>query len=902
MNQPVEWVYVLLGVFLVAFVLMLVYLIGLLLRTQVPARMKQLNQGLRDLERDARQLRTQLEDYAGRSEGPYIDDVSRLRQKLDDAENRMKALRVDYSTVQQRINNDLSGSWRTWASIPWVWMSIRQDERLLEKGVEDVKTMTGEAANLLNRLNKKGWEVAQMAQTMRRTLLEAQEALDRLAQHGAEGDSFAQALTLHERMHQILDQLPAFFYSADERVVLAHADRDLIISVYQGLVTQQAALENLVRQAKDWETQHAEVRKAQAGLHRSLAEARQLFKSMPPELSLTDIEERLNQIDRAAHTLDAVLQHINVDEIRSLMREVNRLTRVAKEVTPFLQNARDQATALVDVVEEITAAQQSLSAHYHSLESRPAYPMVWDRTGLALSTLQQQMDIIGPVSRARTPDQVAYDLEDARTLRKSQQKHEAEYAETASQYEELVHLMDALEPVGFEQWQRSLRALLRQARNFSPDNFPPELSASLLGTELQTLTDDTTRLVERYLPKGKISQVKESELDKLLPRFGGLVERRRQLQAREAALSAALSALQSQEDAVRDRLNSLLISLNQVGLVAQHNAFLEEHAGQAAQPYINQVTEAINILEQRKVGLVAQKAEKSEALLLDVEQSAAGWVEQIAEDLLERRKILTGKLTELEAIAPLNDAQVNEARRLAALPELAMPRKGKSKNKPRLPLPEAVLQLKHSHDEWQRCVSAANALDSLYAPLRSVYQQAANVRQNAKAQWAAAGAAMDSTHGWPPSGVSAVDEQMSFEHLETQWNTLSTVPSTAINLMEKLSRLALAYQQHADAVRQMAQRAGEERQRVQDLELELEQAASRWQQLSLRLAGNALAGREIQKLLDEVQSTQLNLKRQARQGNLNQLEAERELETLLRRLQMARIPVGDGRVVGMDGE
>jgi len=897
-----EWL-VALGVgVLAAFIMVLFYGIGLLLRTRVPARMKVARQRLNDLEREARQLRSQLEDYASRSEGPYIEDVSRLRQKLDSVETRMKTLRGEYSAVHQRINDDLTGSWRAWLGIPWVWMSIQQDERLLEKGVDELRGMTGEAANLLSRLNKKGWEVAQMAQNMRRTLLEAQDSLDRLAQQGAEGDSFSQALQLHERLHQVLDQLPAFFYSPDERVVLAHADRDLIISVYQGLTPQQAVLENLVRQAREWETQFADLRKALAGLHRSLAEARQLFKNMPPELSLVDVEERLNQIDRAAHTLDAVLRRMNVDEIRSLMREVNRLTRVAKEIIPFLQNARDQAGALVDVIEEITAAQQTLSAHYRSLEERTVYPLVWDRTGLALSTLQQQLDIIGPVSRARTPDQVAYDLEDARTLRKSQQRHEAEYAETASQYDELVALMDAMEPVGFEQWGRSLRALLRQARTFAPENFAPELSANQLGAELQTLSDDAARLVERYLPKGKISPVKESELEKLLPRFGSLVERRRQLQTREEALHAALNALQSQEDAARERLNSMLISLNQVGLVAQHNAFLEEHAGQAARPYISRVTEAMEALAQRKVGLVSQKVAQAEELLLEVEQEAAAWVEQIGEELLARRQVLAGKLAELEAMAPLNDPQINEARRLTSQTEPALPRKGKSKNKPRLPLPEAVLQLKHSHDEWQRCVSGANALDSLYVPLRSVYQQAANVRQNAKAQWTAANQAMESTHGWPPVGVSTVDEQLAFEHLEMQWAALAAAPSPAINLMEKLSRLALAYQQHAEAVRQLAQRAGEERQRVQDLELELEQAASQWQQLSRRLAGNALAGREIQKLLDEIQSTQLNLKRQARQGNLNQLEAERELVVLLRRLQLARIPVGDGRVVGMDGE
>ncbi len=590
---------------------------------------------------------------------------------------------------------------------------------------------------------------------------------------------------------------------------------------------------------------------------------------------------------------------------RQEISEVYRLARDGRTpVDGLLGKAREwegQVNALEKACVEITALFQQVSTEMRELENNPVRPIIWDRSRKVLTGVGQQMDTITQAKKPRTFEGVKKDLSVSLSLLEQFKAIANGSRQVSTGHQELLALLGSADIQNGLDWCRSAQKLAEATAAYDPENWPRSDGAARLRADLQALTEQQEFLtkVQESVP-GRPSALRETEIEEHLISARQLAGMHADLRPRVANIQKRLTEIQAMERTSRDNLARARALLNQAESVIASNPLLAKSA-----PEVKSMRESLEALlaqlDQPGRGAIEAKAQRAEGLLRKAEGSANTWLAQLNADLDGKINSLQERTGRLNAIALLDDPAMTEAQRLLAMEEQDS-RQDKNRKKADLPLAEAVTELKRRNDDWQRCVSVLKALESIEGSILDDYEKAESFRQEAVEQIARAAELLPETRSWPPTTQTLTSERQEFNKIEQQWKALAQERVQPIRLVSRLGSLAGEYQGLAARLSQKVERAGQEQNRLRELENRLAESKGMWQnQMQLHI-DNPVTRDDIHLLLEEVEGEREAIRERYLRGSILYNQALQTVRQVCQKLDDALVQLNDTQDIDINGE
>jgi uncharacterized phage infection (PIP) family protein YhgE len=858
--------------------------------------LKSVQADLRTFQTDFRQLEIDTQRYTTEDREPFGSEMKALAGRLESIAQRLAYLQQHYGRVRAETHRLGLHPWQLLVGAPFFlfqWLGIRRMVGDLRRETIRMRAEFSALQGSTQVLARRGWDVASRARQVLEKERQARQALNALGERHVQGDAFEAALLQAGELRAILEQVPDIFFKADETTLLAQSDKEVIADVFELLHQAEPAADRLLEQVREWERQYEEASGRVADLRRTLGEIRDLMATLPPELVLTQHQDRLKQLSTISENLSATLARLEIESVPQVVKEAERVQVAAREMGEELKRSRRQIGALGRILEELSAGLKELSGQFADLAKNPVHPILWNQSRPRLTELSRQVAALGAPDQGRLPGQVDKDLAAASALLAEQKDLARHCQRIAAGHTELLNLLASPELQGAPDWLVSAEALAAQVGAYAPDNWPRSDVVASFMTDTHTLSERQTRLIS----DSRGDPLPEAEVNQQLEAVKALVEGHRSLRARAGRIKDRLAEIQDLEKSLRERFGTARTMLNQVELLARSNDFLNEIAMAEIGGLRSQLEARGTELGQRRQGLVEEKVRLLNALITQIEGSTNGWLERLNGDIENKKKLLAMKVDGLDEIAALDERGMVEAQSLLSQ-DLANSVAQRSRQKPSFPLEELVTQIKPRCDTWQACVAALRAVEDLEKPLVETYQEALHQYELVREQLARATSWLSGKRSWPPTSVSLDPELQEFKNLEAQWKEMVSQPNRAIVIVRQLGDLSARFQKLQERSAQKVERAESEQTRIHDLEVELEDLSRRWQALIPQYPEGA---NDIRSLTSQITRETESLKRQARQGT-PYAEVLQSLSFICENVQNEQITLEDGRVIRLSGD
>ena len=886
------------GVWLIPIIL-LATILGLYLlvrywRNKTQQSLKNLRAELRRIQAERRKLELATQPFSIEDREPYGSRIAELQTQFAKIDTQILDMERQNIAIHERMRHLASNRWQATVGAPYFWYNLRSDLAKIWQLRDAVQIELQTAGETLKDLSKVAWQVASQARQVRTVQSQVERLLDGLRSKNVRGDALQQAINLTERCKAAMDQIPAYFFNGEEAFVLEQADLGSVSQTHAILTDTQPLLDGLRAQLENWEKQHAETKSKVSNMSQALDQLDRSLDTIPQELNLTPHIVRINQLKEIADNLHATLTRIEIENMQSVGSEAERLHAAVQETNEQFTQARQKLARLGTVLPELNEGLKVLSAQFAALGTNANHPIVWGQSRIILSKISQEATAIGPLKKPRTPEQLEQDL--ASAIRINEQRKElAQHCQDVNQaHAELLSILAKPEFSQGMEWVQKTRPLIERANEYDLNNWPSIDGVAKFPEDLQYLKEGL-----EYLVSGNPAEsIPELELPQRLDDTRELDRFYQDLRSRAQNIQTRLDEMQRLEKQARDRLNTARAALNQLSMLARSNQLLAGIASQDVSRLLGSQQQLSTDLEQRQRGSIERKARAADDLLIKIEQSAATWLDRFNKEVEAQRNALASRLSELDAIASLDEPAIAEARRLLNSGQSSGPL-GPDGNPKKLD--EIILELKRRSDYWQTCSGAARALEDVSTPVIETHAAASQSRQETKDQFAEISAWLRGTRSWPPTAVSLQNERQELDQLEDQWEQLKQQPNKAITLVAQMSNLSAKYQTLLANIRQVAERAAHDQDQIETLEAEMDEMVRLWQLQWRTYRDNPMAEEEIHQLLGEIDNQRSQIKRQARQGTATYDQILQAMQSLHRKLRITQVPINDSHVIDLNG-
>ena len=871
------------------------YLLVRYWRNKTTQDLKNLRSGLRDAHAKRGQMALALRNYSGEQREPFASRLGALNSSLAQIDQSLVDLERRHVEIHEHMRHLASNQWRATVGAPFFWYSLRRDVAGLRQDLASLQTFQDSTTTQVEELSGLGWQIASQASQIQTTYSKVKQSLDFLRRKNVHGDAFKSAARQEEQARAALAQIPAYFFSSEQALVLERAEPDAIARSHAVLNEIQPLVEELRQTLEDWQKRYTQAVEQAGAMRQRLDQVGQMLESAPSGLNLSPQRARLEQMSVISENLQATLTRLEIESLEEVRAETQRLDQAAQEMGAQIQQARQQRDDLESVLAELSQGLKDLSTQFADLGTSQVHPVVWGESRIKLTHLSRQASAIGSIHKQRTPQQVARDLESAARLSQQQKELSQHCQRVAQQHQELLDIIQSPEMQKAPEWYASVEKLAERTQVYAPENWPRADMVSKLPEQLQYLAQGLKLLVS-----GNQSEpIPEKELDQRLEDTRELERYYRELRQRVQNVQKRLAEIQRIEKATADKLASARAALNQTALLVRSNALLAEKAGAEIERLQSRIDQLSRQLDQPEQGMLERKAQSANALLARIQQAGIQWLSQLNQALEEQRQALASKLTRVEAVAPLDEPSVAEARRLLAAGQM-FSNQPTQENRP-VDFSQLVLEIKRRSEYWQKCSAARKALQDSVDPLLEMYEAVSHNRRVAKEQFNEVAAWLRSARHWPPTSASLQSEERELAEIEEQWQAIKQGQHKAMALVAQLGTLDSRYQTMAGNVRRTAERAGEEMDRVEKIEAELDEVLQMWHGLDQTHLDNRVARAEIRQLMDNIQEEWENIKRQYRQNALSYNQALQNLQALLRKARITQVPFDESHVLDVNG-
>jgi DNA repair exonuclease SbcCD ATPase subunit len=852
--------------------------------------LKYIRSELRRYQTLRRELELVSQGYSTADPEPFGSRVVELREQLIQLDGQLQILERQQVAIQEKTRFTSLSRWQAIIGAPFWWFNIRQEITTQSKNLAGIQSMVSGAKNIRNKLAGLPWETALQARQVRELKQQLAGKIEKLSGNKVHGDSLDTLLQHQSDLQAALNQIPVYFFQAEQENVLEKADPQTTAQVHAILNETRPKLEEMLIKTGQWEAQYAETTSKVARMRQALDRLGPLLDKPPAGLDLAPIQTQIGQLNIIAQNLQATLSRLEVESMQVVANEAAKVYQAARDINRQLKNAHQQHNALNQILAELGDDLSKLSDQFATLGTSPVHPIAWGVSRNVLTDISRKAGVIGPAQKARQPQQVEQDLNTASQLNIQQKELTATCQQMAVWHAELIKLIESPDLSQGIAWVQSTQTLLGRVKVYDPDNWARADGVATLPAELHSLSQSLRKLAGD--PK---TPIPEDDLRLRLEETRLLSSRVQELRARVNNIQNRLEQIQQTERTAEQNLESARADLAQVNLLVRSNTFLAGLTTQELSRSQRQIDQLTTELAQRERGALDKKARIIAALLDRINQNGNLWVARLSKEIEAQKLALTEKINALKAIADLDDPIVAEIQRLQATIG-QLPAIGQEYQRD-----ELLLELKRRSDLWQTCMAAIRALEDVESPVLDSYHEAAQYRQYARELFENIPSAMREQRSWPPTSLSIKSELAEFEQIEAQWNALKGHKVKAITLVAQLGGLSARYQTVAEKTRQIAERIVQEQERVEALEAELDRLSQLWQVQWQAHQSNQSASEEIRRLLDQLDNDRELLIRQCRQGARNYQQAVQALEAWQRRIRMAQIAIDPNHVLDING-
>jgi DNA repair exonuclease SbcCD ATPase subunit len=871
------------------------YLLVRYWRNKTTQDLKNLRSGLRDAHTKRGQMALALRNYSGEQREPFASRLGALNSSLAQIDQSLADLERRHVEIHERMRHLAANQWQATVGAPFFWYSLRRDVAGLRQDLASLQTFQDSTTAQVEELSGLGWQIANQASQIQTTYSQAKESLDFLRSKNVHGDAFESAARQEAQARAALAQIPAYFFSNEQTLVLERAEPDAIARSHAVLNEIQPVVEELNLELEAWEKRYAQAVEQANAMRQRLDQVEQMLENAPSGLNLSPQRSRLEQMNVISENLQATLTRLELESLEEEYAETQRLDQAAQEIGEQIQQARQQRDDLERVLDELSQGLKELSTQFADLGTSQVHPVVWGESRIKLTHLSRQASAIGSIHKQRTPQQISSDLESATRLNQQQKELSQHCQHIGQQHQQLLETIHSPEMQKAPEWITNVEKLVEKTQAYAPENWPRADAVAKLPEHLQYLAQGLKLLVSG----NPAESIPEKELDQRLEDTRELESYYRELRQRVQNIQKRLAEIQRIEKASAEKLASAKAALNQTALLVRSNALLAEEAGAEIERLQSRIDQLSRELDQPEQSALERKAQAANALLARIEQAGLKWLGKLNQALEEQRQALASKLTQADAVAPLDEPSVAEARRLLAAGQM-FSNQPSQENQP-IDFGQLVLELKRRSEYWQKCSAARMALQDSVDPLLEMYEAVSHNRRVAKEQFNEVAAWLRSARHWPPTSASLQSEEQELAQIEEQWQAIKQGQHKAMSLVAQLGTLDSRYQTMAGNVRRTAERAGEEMDRVEKIEAELDEVLQLWHAQGQTHLDNRTAREEIRRLMDGIQDEWEGIKRQYRQDALSYNQVLQNLQALLRKVRLTQVPIDESHVLDVNG-
>ncbi|MCU0488564.1 MAG: hypothetical protein MUE67_06405, partial [Anaerolineales bacterium] len=784
---------------------------------------------LRGFEAEYRQFLGTIQEFSPDDPEPYHTPAQALQTVADQLGQELYALRSAYVNIQQRLPHKTTSA-GLWKQIspgisPMKLSQVLRELGILRQGLAQQRSALDEARRQAAALAGMGWQIAQRARQSVDRQASLDDRLQTLQQRRAHGAAFDSLVELSRQSQERLEQIPGYLLVGEAQSVLDHADKATVIAVHQWVGDAQPVQAQLEQGLQEWEARLTSLDGKLSRLLQGSDQVQQALDLLPAPVDTSEVRSQLSRIQADLQRLQVLASRPELDKLVSAEPVADQQIQAGQELLSTLRQASQGQAALEYSLANLAAGTKLVSEQYSDLGSARNYRILWSRTSNALADLSRHSGELGGAERKRTPGQLENDLEEANLLLVQQKELAIYFEQVSDQRAQLVSLLEGPELSQALLWAQNAPKVFQQIREYHPDNWPRADAVQLLQEDLRAVSDGLQRLGMGRPGDG----IAETQLAQRLQEAIQIGQLYQELRVRVNAIEARLAALKTAEIQAREMLEIAQKNLAQVGFIINSNPVLVKLAGQEIERFQKQIEKQLGELGQRQQGTVDSKARQSQGLATRIEQGLNGWLDQLSLDNQAKANQLTATLTRLDSIAPLDDGQVAEARRLLSA---GQPYGSAYGNKASYPLEALVLEYKRRSEYSQACAAASQALKDLEKPVVDSYTTASQARQQVQDQVNTANNWLRQANAWPPVAVNPETEFRALGKLEASWSALREKPIKAIELVKRLGDLAREYQSLAASLKQLIEQGNRDQAEILQMERELDGFLSGWEKLA----------------------------------------------------------------------
>jgi chromosome segregation ATPase len=882
------------------------FLLARLLRQKALKALKDARGEIRRTSGRLKQVSAQAADHATAGAEPYRGRASALQEQLVRLDGQVAALNRQLVEIQEEMSQlSKRGGLELFGRAYFIYI-LRGRAESLRRAAFELNAPVTEAEKAAEALGAIAWEVAGEARRGRDQHIQARRILDGLSGHNVEGEALEAARSSLEPIEAALQEVPPLFLQGSMTQVQREADKADVVRVYAMLRQVMPGLEQTLAAAREWERQYRDALEAVNQLRQQLGSSEGLLLEPPPALDLSAQQKALDNLRVIARSLQATMGRLEVESLGTLAAEARRTLAAAQDLENQLRQARQDLASLQAALPALQKELQEVSLLITNLATSPIRPIAWGESKAHLVSLSRIVGSLEPARRPRSPEKLKQDLETAQQARLQLLELNARCKAAADQHAELELILSDPALAGWQGWMSKAQALADRASSYAVENWPRQDNVSSFASDLASLEAVLDEVMpgagpgssgaEGQRSSGSSIPVEEAELAQVVFAARQAQQAFNGQRVRAANIQARLVELQDSEKSARLDLEAALGLLQQAQHLIKSSDFLNTLASSDASKLHNEMTALHNELRQREHGSLEKKARAVQTAVIKAQASCGGWVDRLGAAIQEQTRTLSQTLSELEAVAPLDEPAVYQARELlGAGPSFSG----------RFPPPqgegifEALLaELKRRSDHWGRLSAGKRALDEIAQPVIENYQAAMQNRQFA-------GECLEEVknrlRGWPPASTSLKDESAEFARLEEQWQALRRQRVRGISLASQVGGMAARYLALGEGLQKTAERAAEDQNQVAGREEEYQEYAQQWRGLAHTYANNPLASAEIQGLLAKAERDYASIKNGWKQQTLGYPQVLKAFDLLVRSLRLGLIAIDDDHSVDING-
>ena len=903
-----------------AFLILAAYGLVWWLRKQSLTVVQRAGVRIQDYDNRLGQIAGFLQEFIGINQEPYSTRLDELQKEASDLQERMQVFLQACHDFEEEIQQPVTNRLQEIINSPANWFRRWRRSRELAQESDAIAEMLAESETQVQQIYKLPWELALQCRQAEKEVYELIRLAQDLQAKGVRGQAMQAVLNLIPLLRRALDAIPPEFLKSDQDALLAVANLDTTIQVFESLNRIRPGLNRYLPQAKEWNTWHQKATTEFKDLKLAGVNLRQTIQAPSRGLVVTSLQDRLDQVALLAADLGQRIALPEAEELKMISRETSQLRKVLRDTEQNLDRARKQSGELYQRMNELDAGLESLEKQYTGLGQRDVFPLALDVSRQRMNDLRRRLQTVGPIEQPRTPEQVALHLTEVERIQAGLKVQTDSFPQAADQHLALVGALENVELRDGAAWLHKARETVGQVSTYDPRNWPKQDAIQTLPAELEELE----KLHGSLVPADRSAPIKESELVQRLKDTRALVAQHKALRPRVESVIARLEKLRAMEKEGKESLTESFTALERIGLLAESNDLLNEIAAAELERLSDEIRVLGNELNSQNQGEVEKKLQKIQALSDKVNRSLNTWLARLNGAISDLSKQIRDRLIEVDAIAQIDDPLVVDARSVLSRNEVqsapstggqgmstaagglrgvaakVVERGAALQRAPLLANLEATAEIKRKNDLWQTLAAALQALQEKTAALLVAHQEMVQARSETRESLTEIVKRNPERRAWPPNNQSPLNDAQALQPADEKWEALKKQPRKVDQAVFELGRLTQQYRLLTERARQMLGRVEQDEERVQELEEQIAELKQRWQAQAQANSDSPVIHEGVQQLMSQADSKLAYIKHQYMRSAISYEQVIHNLQLLCDELFSSRIAIDEQNDIGLN--